>query len=379
MSKTKARAQDSPHPDDSRKPDSPDEIEKPTAKYMVKRAVKEFSKDQVTDIAAGLVYFSVLALFPGLIAIVSLLGLFGQSQAVSDGITEIVSTLAPDPGMAESINGFVTSFLSNQSTGGASLGVVVGLLGALYSASKYVGAFSRAMNRIYEVDEGRPVWKLKPIQFLLTLGAVVLIAISLLILVISGPVAQAVGDVVGLGSTAVTVWQIAKWPVLLLIVVLLVAVLYWATPNIQQPKFRWMSMGALVAIVVWLLASVAFALYVVNFGSYNATYGALGGAVIFLLWLWITNIALLLGAEIDAEIERGRELQAGMPAEEHVQLPPRDTTASDKKDKKMQETIDEGRRLREENSEGSGEGQSGQQGRGSSDSASGSGSHRSSR
>jgi len=359
MSQTSAKAQDAPHPDDSRKPDSPDDIEKPTAKYMVKRAIKEFGKDQVTDIAAGLVYFSVLALFPGLIAIVSLLGLFGQSQAVSDGITQIVGTLAPDQGMADSINSFVTNFLSSRSTSGASLGVIIGLLGALYSASKYIGAFSRAMNRIYEVDEGRPVWKLKPVQLLLTLGAVVLIAVALVILVVSGPVAQAVGDVVGLGSTAVTVWQIAKWPVLLLIVIVIVAVLYWATPNIQQPKFRWMSMGALVAIVVWILASVGFALYVANFGSYNATYGALAGAVIFLLWLWITNIALLLGAEIDAEIERGRELQAGMAAEESVQLPPRDTRASDKKDKKMQETIDEGRRLREQNDEESGAAQSG--------------------
>lgn len=346
MSQTHARAQDSPHPDDSRKPDGPDDLAKPTAGYIVKRAVKEFGKDQVTDIAAGLVYFSVLALFPGLIALVSLLGLFGQSQAVSDGITEIVGTLAPDQEMATTINDFVETFLQNQSTGGASLGVVVGILGALYSASKYVGAFSRAMNRIYEVDEGRPVWKLKPVQFLLTLGAVLLIAVALVILVVSGPVAQALGDVVGLGSTAVTVWSIAKWPVLLGIVVVIVAVLYWATPNIQQPKFRWMSMGALLAIVVWLLASIAFALYVVNFGSYSATYGALAGAVIFLLWLWITNIALLLGAEVDAEVERGRELQAGMPAEETVQLPPRDTRASDKKDAKMREAVDEGYQLR---------------------------------
>lgn len=346
MSQTSARAQDAPHPDDDRKPDSPDEIGKPTAGYIVKRALKEFTKDQVTDLAAGLVYFSVLALFPALIAIVSLLGLFGQSQAVADGLTQIVGTLAPDPGMAESINGFITQFLENRSTSGASLGIILGLLGAVYSASKFVGAFSRAMNRIYEVDEGRPVWKLKLVQLLLTLGALVLVALALLILVVSGPVAQAIGDVVGLGSTAVTVWSIAKWPVLLAVVVVIVAVLYYATPNVQQPKFRWMSMGAVVAIVVWLLASVGFALYVANSSSYSATYGALAGAVIFLLWLWITNIALLLGAEIDVEVERGRELQAGMPAEETVQLPPRDTAASDKKDAKMRETVDEGYQLR---------------------------------
>ncbi|WP_298802400.1 YihY/virulence factor BrkB family protein [uncultured Pseudokineococcus sp.] len=346
MSQTSAKAQDAPHPDDGRKPDSPDDLAKPTAGYIVKRALREFSKDQVTDLAAALVYFSVLALFPALIALVSLLGLFGQSQAVTDGITQIVSTLSPESDVSESVNGFVTDFIDGQSTGGASLGVIVGILGAVYSASKYVGAFSRAMNRVYEVDEGRPVWKLKPVQYLLTLGALVLIAVALVILVVSGPVAQAIGDVVGLGGTAVTVWSIAKWPVLLVIVVVIVAVLYYATPNVQQPKFRWMSMGALVAIAVWLLASVAFAIYVVNFGSYSATYGALAGAVIFLLWLWITNIALLLGAEVDAEVERGRQLQAGLPAEDTVQLPPRDTRASDKKDAKMREAVDEGYQLR---------------------------------
>jgi len=376
MSQTGAKAQDAPHPDDSRKPDSPDDIEKPTAKYMVKRAIKEFGKDQVTDIAAGLVYFSVLALFPGLIALVSLLGLFGQSQAVVDGLTQIISTLSPD--ISESINPFITQFLQNRSTSGASLGVIIGLLGALYSASKYVGAFSRAMNRIYEIDEGRPIWKLKPLQLLLTLGAVVLIAVALVILVVSGPVARAIGDVVGLGSTAVTVWSIAKWPLLLVIVIVIVAVLYYATPNVQQPKFRWMSMGALVAIGVWILASIAFAIYVVTAGqgSYGATYGALAGAVLFLLWLWITNIALLLGAEIDAEIERGRELQAGMAAEESVQLPPRDTSASDKKDKKMQETIDEGYQLRLRNGGESRDEQAEREGRESSSGGSGSSSRR---
>ncbi|MEJ5867224.1 YihY/virulence factor BrkB family protein [Pseudokineococcus sp. 5B2Z-1] len=348
MSQTSAKAQDAPHPEDGRKPDSPDDLAKPTAGYIVKRALREFSKDQVTDLAAALVYFSVLALFPALIALVSLLGLFGQSQAVSDGITQIVSTLSPSSDASGGVNQFITSFISNRSTTGASFGVVLGILGAVYSASKYVGAFSRAMNRIYEVDEGRPVWKLKPLHYLMTLGALVLIAVALVILVVSGPVAQAIGDVVGLGSTAVTVWSIAKWPVLLAIVVVIVAVLYYATPNVQQPKFRWMSLGALIAIVVWILASVAFAVYVVVTGqsSASATYGALAGAVLFLLWLWITNIALLLGAEVDAEVERGRQLQAGLPAEDTVQLPPRDTRASDKKDAKMREAIDEGYQLR---------------------------------
>ena len=181
------------------------------------------------------------------------------------------------------------------------------------------------MNRIYEVEEGRPIWKLRPVMLLVTLVAVVLVALVALALVVTGPAAQAVGDAIGLGSTAVLVWNIAKWPVMLVVVVLIVALLYYATPNVKQPKFRWISVGALVAIVVWVLASAAFGFYVANFSSYNKTYGSLAGVIVFLLWLWITNLALLFGAELDAELERGRELQAGVAAEETVQLPPRDT------------------------------------------------------
>jgi membrane protein len=202
------------------------------------------------------------------------------------------------------------------------------------------------MNRIYEVGEGRPIWKLRPVMLLVTLITVVLAAAVALALVLTGPAAQAVGDAVGLGSTAVLVWNIAKWPVMLLVVIMIVALLYWATPNVKQPKFRWLSVGAVFAIVVWILASAAFGFYVANFSSYNKTYGALAGAIIFLLWLWLTNLALLFGAELDAELERGRELQAGVAAEESVQLPPRDTKKLDKAAKKEQEDIERGRRLR---------------------------------
>ena len=167
------------------------------------------------------------------------------------------------------------------------------------------------MNRIYEVGEGRPIWKLRPVMLLVTLVTVVLVAVVALGLVVTGPAAQAVGDAIGLGSTAVTVWNIAKWPVLLAVVVLIVAMLYYATPNVQQPRFRWISVGALVAILVWVVASAAFGFYVANFSSYDKTYGSLAGVIVFLLWLWITNLALLFGAELDAELERGRELQAG--------------------------------------------------------------------
>jgi membrane protein len=203
------------------------------------------------------------------------------------------------------------------------------------------------MNRIHEVEEGRPVWKLRPVMLLVTLVTVILVSLVLLALVVSGPVAESLGNVIGLGSTAVLVWNIAKWPVILAVVVLIVALLYYATPNVKQPKFRWLSVGALLAILVWVVASAAFGFYVSNFSSYNKTYGSLAGVIVFLLWLWLTNIALLFGAELDAELERGRQLQAGVEAEETVQLPPRDTKVSDKNAAKRQKDIEQGRRLRE--------------------------------
>jgi membrane protein len=242
------------------------------------------------------------------------------------------------------LNNAVTQLTSSSAAG---IGLVLGLLLALWSASGYVGAFGRAMNRIYEIDEGRPFWKLRPVQLLVTLVAVVLIAVVLVALVLSGPLATTVGNSIGLGSTAVTVFNIAKFPVIAVMVVVIVAILYYATPNVKQPKFKWVSVGAVCAIVIWVVASIAFAFYVSNFGSYNKTYGSLAGVIVTLLWLWITNIALLLGAEIDSELERGRELQAGLPAEEELQLPARDTRNIEKKAEKEQVDIERGRDIRE--------------------------------
>jgi membrane protein len=202
------------------------------------------------------------------------------------------------------------------------------------------------MTRRAEIEEGRPVWKLRPVMLLRTLIAVTLMAVALLMLIVSGPVAESIGNVVGLGSTALTVWSIAKWPVLALIVVIIVALLYYATPNVQQPKFRWISVGAGVAILTWVLASVLFAFYIANFSSYNKTYGSLAGVIITLLFLWITNLALLFGGELDAELERGRQLQAGMPAEEELQLPARDTRNIEKAEKKRDKDAALGREIR---------------------------------
>jgi len=228
----------------------------------------------------------------------------------------------------------------------AGFGLVIGIVGALWSASGYVGAFGRAMNRIYAVPEGRPFWTLRPLMMVITLGAVVLAGLVAIGLVVSGPVARAVGDAIGLGDAAVTVWGVLKWPVLLLLAALAIALLYYSTPNVKQPRFRWISVGAGVAILTWVIASAVFGLYISQFSNYNKTYGSLAGVIIFLLWLWITNLALLFGAELDAEIERGRQLQAGIVAERDIQLPLRDTTVVDKRERQAAEDIEEGRRLR---------------------------------
>jgi len=218
---------------------------------------------------------------------------------------------------------------------------------ALWSASGYVGAFARAMNRIYEIGEGRPFWKLRPLMLLITLVAIALVALVLLMLVVSGPLAQSIGDQIGLGEQAVQVWNIAKWPVMLLAVIVIVAILYYATPNVQQPKFRWVSVGAVVAIENWMVASAGFAFYVANFGSYNKTYGSLAGVVVGLVFLWLTNVALLLGAEIDSELERGRQLQAGIAAETELQLPARDTRNIEKAAEKEADDAARGRSIRQ--------------------------------
>ena len=338
---------DAKHPD---KPDSLGEITKPSWKYVLKKTVSEFSDDQCTDLAAGLTYYAVLALFPALLAIVSLLGVFGQGQKTTDALLGIVGDFAP-ASTVETLTPAISSLVNNKAAGVA---LVIGLLSALWSASGYVGAFSRAMNRMYEIDEGRPFYKLRPMQLIVTLIAVLLITFVAIALIISGPLAQSIGDAIGLGSAAVTAWNIAKWPILIAIVVLIIAVLYYATPNVKQPGFKIVTPGALIALLVWVVASVAFAFYVGNFGSYNKTYGTLAGVIVFLLWLWITNLALLFGAEFDSELERGRQLQAGIAAEEELQLPARDTKNIVKKEKKERKELAEARKLRQTRGRSSG-------------------------
>jgi membrane protein len=332
-----------PDPDDPRKPESPADLTRPSLLYVLRQTVREFGRDQCTDLAAALTYYAVLSVFPALVVVVSLLGVFGQGRQTSDAILRIVGDIAP-VSTVDTLRGPIEQLVEAPSAG---LALVMGILGALWSASGYVGAFSRAMNRIYEVKEGRPVWKLRPQQLLLTAAGLVVAALVAFMLAVSGPVATVLGHHLGIGDTAQTVWNIARWPVLLALVALGVALLYYAGPNVQQPRFRWISVGAFVAITVWVIASLGFGVYVANFSSYNKTYGALAGVVVFLLWLWITNLALLFGAEVDAELERGRELQAGIAAEDDLKLPLRDTTVADKDDAKDERDILRGRELRQ--------------------------------
>jgi membrane protein len=288
---------------------------------VLKRTFREFQDDNLTDWAAALTYYGVMAIFPALLVLVSVLGLIGTSatQPLIDNINEVA------PGPAKEI---FTNAIRNieDSQGAAGVFFVIGLLGALWSASGYIGAFMRAANVIYDVEEGRPMWKTLPMRVGLTVLLMLMTAVTAVGVTISGGLARQVGKTIGVGGTAVDVWNVAKWPVLLTIVCLMFAILYWAAPNVRQPGFKWITPGGALAVIGWVLASLAFAFYVANFGSYNKTYGALAGPIVFLVWLWISNVVILLGAEFNAELERGRAIEDGLhPPDKEPFLEPRDT------------------------------------------------------
>src|SRR5215212_9708181 len=286
----------------------------PTTGGTIKRTVKEFSEDNLTDWAAALTYYGVLSLFPALIALLSIIGLLTDPAKLSDAITAVVPQQA-----ARTLNPVIEQIAGN--THAAGFGLILGLALAIWSASGYVGAFTRAANVVYETPEGRKVWKLKPLQLLITLVGVLFAAVILAMLVLSGPVVDAIGEAIGIGETGQTIWSVVKWPVVLVVLALMIAVLYYSTPNVKLRGFKWVSPGAAVAIVVAIVASALFAFYVGNFGSYNKTYGALAGVIVFLIWFWLINVALLFGIELDAEIERTKELKEGVPrAEKEIQL-----------------------------------------------------------
>lgn len=287
---------------------------------VVKRSIREFQEDRLTDLAAALTYYGILSIFPALLAVVSILGLFG-SRATGP-LLDNVSTLAPGPAR-DLLTQSLESLERNQ--GGAGLIAIISIAVAIWSASAYIAAFMRAANVVYDMPEGRPIWKTIPLRVTVTVVLVILLAASAVIVVFTGGLADRAGDVLGVGDTGIAVWNVAKWPVLLVAVVLVLAILYWAAPNVRLPGFRWITPGSVLAVLVWVIASLGFGFYVANFGSYNKTYGTIAGVIIFLIWLWVTNLAILLGLEIDAELLRARAIEAGHPADEEPYLEPRDT------------------------------------------------------
>jgi membrane protein len=289
---------------------------------VLKRTFSEFREDNVTDWAAALTYYGVLSIFPALVALVSVLGVVGESA--TNPLLDNLRGFAPGP--AEKILSNALHGL-NDSRGGASILFIVGIVGAIWSASSYIGAFIRASNAIWDVEEGRPFTKTIPLRLVITLVMLILLTATAVAVAVTGPLADKVGELIGVGSTAVTVWDIAKWPVLVVVVALMFGILFYAAPNVRQPGFRWVTPGAIVAVIAWMIVSALFGVYVANFGSYNKTYGSLGAIIIFLVWLWLTNIAILLGAELNAETQRGRQIEAGHPREREPFLPPRDAPA----------------------------------------------------
>jgi membrane protein len=306
------------------RPDTPTDLPKRSWIAVMKRVFGQIKVDELTDRAAALTYYGVQAIFPGVLVLVSIVGLLGHSTANS--LITNLGDIAPG-----SLSSFLKTVIQNaqaQKTG-AGIAGIVGIVLALWSASGYIAAFMRAANRIYAMPEGRPIWKTAPVRLGVTLFTVVCLVLGVIIVVATGSVATTIGNALGIGSTAVLVWEIVKWPVLLIIFALVLAVLYHASPNVRTGGFKWVSPGAAFAVVVWLIASGLFALYVANFSSYNKTYGSLATVIVFLIWLWISNLVILLGAEVDAELEHERALHEGVPERTELFAIPKDTRKLD--------------------------------------------------
>ncbi|MEU9382198.1 YihY/virulence factor BrkB family protein [Streptomyces sp. NPDC048279] len=303
-------------------PDRPTALPKGSLWAVVKGTAREFQNDELADRAAALTYYGILSLFPALLVLVSLLGIAGRSatQRVLDNVEKLAPSSARD---------VITDAVRQlQASGG--IGSIVALAGvvlAVWSASGYIAAFIRSANVVYDMPEGRPMWKVLPIRVGVTVVLLVLTVVSALIVVFTGGLARAAGSALGIGGFALKVWSIAKWPGLVVMVMAMVAILYWAAPNVKGRGFRWVTPGSVLALLLWMIASAGFAFYVAHFASYNKTYGTLAGVIVFLMWLWISNIAVLLGLEFDAELARQRAVVGGLPKGEEPYLPPRDTRA----------------------------------------------------
>jgi membrane protein len=286
---------------------------------VIKGTVKEFIEDELLDRAAALTYYGILAIFPGLLVLVSVLGLLGPAATAE--VLANIEALTPGPAREIIANG-LADLQRNQATAGVL--AIVGFAIAFWSATGYVGAFMRAANSIFDVAEARPLWKTIPIQIGVTVVTGVFLVASVLAIVFTGRLAEAAGRVIGVEREVVQVFDIVKWPVLIVLASLLLALLFWASPNARQAGFRWITPGTTLAVTAWAAASAGFAFYVSQFNSFNRTYGALGGVIIFLVWLWLTNVAVLAGAEFDAELSRNRAIVAGLPPDAEPYLPMRD-------------------------------------------------------
>ncbi|MGW1562685.1 YihY/virulence factor BrkB family protein [Streptomyces sp. NPDC002144] len=305
---------------EQRAPNAPTQLPRTAWGAVLKGSLREFKDDELTDRAAALTYYGLLSLFPALLVLVSLLGLAGKSA--TDAVLKNMQQFTP--GSARTvITGAVSQLQNNAGLG--SVMAIVGIVLAVWSASGYIAAFIRAANAVYDMPEGRPVWKILPVRVALTAVLMVLAVISALIVVFTGALARKAGTALGVGDTALTVWSIAKWPVLAVLVSVMIALLYWATPNARVKGFKWITPGSFLALLIWLLASAGFAFYVANFASYNKTYGTMAGVIVFLIWLWISNLAILLGLEFDAETVRQRAIAGGMPPHKEPYTQPRDT------------------------------------------------------
>ncbi|MEU4161125.1 YihY/virulence factor BrkB family protein [Actinoplanes sp. NPDC026670] len=301
-------------------PDRPAQLKGKGIAAAIKRTFKQFSEDNISDWAAALTYYGVLSIFPAAVVLVSMLGLLGTDGQKT--VTDAVNDLTPNAQLRSLVDTVLTQV---GDSGAAGFAAIIGLVVAFWSASGYVAAFMRASNAVYDVPEGRPIWKTLPIRVGVTAVIGIMLIASAAIVIFTGELSRVVGERLGFGGVAVTTWNIVKWPVLVVLVSLMFALLYWASPNAKTGGFRWITPGGIFAVVLWVAASGAFAFYLANFASYDKTYGTLAGVIAFLVWLWISNMAILLGAELDAELERGRAIAAGHPADDEPFLELRDT------------------------------------------------------
>lgn len=276
---------------------------------IIKHVLQRLLEDECLDRAAGLGFYALLSAAPAILAMVSLLGVVGEAEATTEAVLSLAHDVSAEA--ASAIRPFIVELTESSSAGATLIG---SLALAIWSSSKYIGAFGRALNTVYRVEESRPYWKFKPLMLLITVVTLIVMAALGLLLVLSGPIAESLGELIGMGPTALLIWNVVKWPVFVFFVMLLIAVLYYVTPNVKQPKFRWVSLGALIALLALVVVSSCFVLYINNFSSYNVTYGSIGGVIVGLAWVWMVNLSLLLGAEFDAEIGRDRQQRAGAAA-----------------------------------------------------------------